>query len=139
MQPTSPVQPTQMAQPVGTIQPLQTRPAVQFVESSHSVSATYRASQLVYLVLGIVEALIAIRVVLKLFAANADSGFASLMYAVSAPLVVPFQGIFPTPATHNNVLELSSIVGMVVYALVGWAIVRAVTVLARRQPAISAH
>ena len=97
------------------------------------VSPTYRASQILYLLLGIVETLIIIRVVLKLLAANSGVGFVRFAYGVSAPLMAPFQGIFPTPVSHNSVLELSSLVAMVVYALVAWGIVRIVFILGRQQ------
>lgn len=101
-------------------------------ERSRAVSPAYRASQIVYLLLGIVEALMIIRVALKLLAANADVGFVRFIYGLSAPLVAPFQGIFPTPVSNTNVLELSSLVAIVVYALVAWGIVRIIFILWRR-------
>jgi uncharacterized protein YggT (Ycf19 family) len=97
-----------------------------------SVSATYRASQIIYLLAGIVEALIITRVVLKLLAANGAVGFVRFVYGVSAPLVAPFQGIFSTPVSNSNVLELSSLVAIAVYGLVAWGIVRLIVILARR-------
>ena len=73
------------------------------------------------------------RVALKLLAANADVGFVRFVYGVSAPLVAPFQGIFPTPAGNGSVVELSSLVAIAVYAAVAWAIVRVVSILGRQQ------
>ncbi len=98
-----------------------------------AVSPTYWISQILYLALGVVEALMITRVVLKLLAANADVGFVRFVYGVSAPLVTPFQGIFSTPVSHTNILELSSLVALAVYALVAWGIARLVFLLGKQR------
>ncbi len=85
----------------------------------------YRAQQVLYTILTIIEGLLIIRFVLRLLAANAASGFASLIYAITAPLVAPFYGLFPTPAAGNgSVLELYTLVALVIYPLVFWVLVR---------------
>ena len=86
-----------------------------------------------YLVLGIVEALLITRVILKLLAANPEAGFVRFVYDRSALFVAPFLGIFPTPATQNSVLELSSLVAIAVYAVIAWGIVRLIAIFSRRQ------
>jgi uncharacterized protein YggT (Ycf19 family) len=103
--------------------PLQSRPGV---------SAAERAAMITYLILGILEALLITRVILKLLAANPGSSFVRFVYNISALLVAPFQGIFPTPATQNSVLELSSLVAIAVYALIAWGIVRLIAILGPR-------
>src|SRR5258707_5489664 len=136
MQPAHSVPPTQPVQPAVPVQPIQSGWSYRMDpgrERLPSVSPTYRASQILYLLLGIVETLILIRVVLKLLAANSGVGFVRFAYVVSAPLMAPFQGIFPTPVSHNSVLELSSLVAIAVYALVAWGIVRMVFILGRHQ------
>ena len=80
----------------------------------------HRLVQAIYLVFGIVEALIAIRFVLRALGANPDAGFAQLIYGLTAPLIAPFVGLFGTPQAGGSVLELHSIVALVVYALLGW-------------------
>jgi hypothetical protein len=84
----------------------------------------YKGEQVIYLIFGIVEALIAIRLILRLLAANPVAGFASFIYGITDPLVAPFVGLFTTPAYNGNVLELTSIVAIIVYALVAWLLVR---------------
>jgi YGGT family len=103
--------------------PLQSRPGV---------SAAERAAMITYLILGILEALLITRVILKLLAANPGSSFVRFVYNISALFVAPFQGIFPTPATQNSVLELSSLVAIAVYALIAWGIVRLIAILGPR-------
>ena len=122
LQPTAPIRPPALTyQPV---EPIQSRPTVSVAE---------RAAMITYLVLGIVEALLITRVILKLLAANPEAGFVRVIYDRSALFVAPFQGIFPTPATHNSVLELSSLVAIAVYALIAWGLVRLIAIFSRRQ------
>jgi uncharacterized protein YggT (Ycf19 family) len=141
-QPIQPVWPVQPAEPIHPVEPLQqvqaaALPRSYYVDASAerlpAVSPTYRISQILYLALGVVEALMITRVVLKLLAANADVGFVRFVYGLSAPLVAPFQGIFSTPVSHTNVLELSSLVALAVYALIAWGIARLVFLLGKQR------
>lgn len=86
--------------------------------------ALYRVWQVIWLVVGIVEGLIAIRFVLRLFGANPDAGFAQLIYGLTAPLVAPFVGLFGTPRFEGSAFEFTSLVAMIVYALLAWVIVK---------------
>jgi hypothetical protein len=84
----------------------------------------YRVRQAIYLIFGIVEGLIAIRFVLRLLGANAEAGFASFIYGITAPLLAPFVGLFGTPQFNGSVLELHAIVAIIVYALVAWGLAK---------------
>lgn len=83
-----------------------------------------RYARLIYFIFGVIESLIAIRAVLKLLAANPRSGFASLIYGVTDPFVAPFTGLFREPRLDGSVLEFSSLVAILVYALLAFALVR---------------
>jgi hypothetical protein len=89
-------------------------------------TAIYRVWQVIWLVLGIVEGLIAIRFVLRLLGANPDAGFAQLIYGLTEPLVAPFVGLFGTPRFQGSAFEFTSLVAMMVYALLAWVIVKIV-------------
>jgi YggT family protein len=91
--------------------------------------AAYRVVQLVYLIFGLIEGLIAIRFVLKALGANPSAGFAQFIYGITAPLVAPFYGLFGNPAAQGSVLEVHSIVALIVYALLAWLIVRLTWIL----------
>ena len=91
--------------------------------------AAYRLTQLVYWIFGLVEGLIAIRLILKVLGANPSAGFAEFIYGITAPLIAPFVGLFSNPAYQNSVLELSSTVALIVYALAAWLIGRLVWIL----------
>jgi len=84
----------------------------------------YRVTQLIYLIFGIIEGLIAIRFVLKALGANPNAGFAEFIYGITYPLILPFIGLFGNPQAQGSVLEINSIVGLVVYALVGWLLAK---------------
>ncbi len=83
-----------------------------------------KACQLVWLCAGIIEVLIGLRIVLKLIAANPNSGFASFVYNVASPFLAPFFGLTGSPAAGGSVLEVPSVIAMLVYALLAWGIVR---------------
>lgn len=83
-----------------------------------------RITQIIWLVTGMLESLIMIRVMLKLMAANPEAGFARLIYNTTAVFLTPFFGLVATPAANGSVLELSSLVAMLVYALLAWGTVR---------------
>jgi len=91
-----------------------------------------RLTQLVWLLFGILEALIGLRVVLRLIAANPASPFARLVYSASNLFVWPFAGLTRTPAAEGMVLDIPSIIAMFVYALIAWAIVRLIWIVLDR-------
>jgi len=91
--------------------------------------AAFRITQIVYWVFALIEGLIAIRLVLRALGANPSAGFAQFIYGITAPLVAPFVGLFGNPSYQNSVLELSSIVALIVYALIAWLIGRLVWIL----------
>jgi uncharacterized protein YggT (Ycf19 family) len=91
--------------------------------------ATFKATQLIWLLLGLLEAMIALRVVFKLIAVNAANPFAALLYSVTDLFVAPFASLIGAPAAGGMVLEISSIIAMFVYFLIAWAFERIVYVL----------
>jgi len=94
--------------------------------------ATFKLTQLVWLLFGLLEALIAMRIILKLIGANAANPFAALVYSLSGLFLWPFFGLTGTPAANGMVLEIPSVIAMVVYALAAWAIARIVWLLLYR-------
>jgi hypothetical protein len=90
---------------------------------------TFKITQLIWLFLGILEALIALRIGLKLIGANPDSPIVALIYGFTYLFLFPFEGMTATPAAGGMVLELSSFFAMLIYALIAWAVERIVWVL----------
>ena len=87
---------------------------------------TFKVTQLIWLLLGILEALIALRIGLKLIGANPDSPIVALIYGFTYLFLFPFEGMVASPASGIMVLELSSLFAMLVYGLIAWAVERIV-------------
>ena len=92
----------------------------------------WRAGQIVYTIGAIVAVLIVIRIIFELLAANPNAGFSNLIYTITAPLVAPFQGVFPTPQSHGSILDLAAVLAIIVYALLTWGIARVFELIRRR-------
>jgi uncharacterized membrane protein len=90
---------------------------------------TFKAMQLIWLGLGILEALIGLRVIFKLIAVDPGNILAGLLYSLTNVFLFPFSGLTPTPASGGMILEISSLIAMVVYALLAWAVVKLVEVI----------
>lgn len=89
----------------------------------------FRVTQLNWLVFGVIEAVIGLRVLFKLVAANPENPFANLVYSITDLFLVPFQGLVADPGANGMVLEVSSIIAMLVYALIGAGIAKLIWVL----------
>ncbi len=75
------------------------------------------------LVIGLIEFLIGLRVILKIFGASQSASFVSWVNETTQPLVQPFAGIFPSPRLEGLfVIEFSALFALVVYALIGYLI-----------------
>ena len=90
---------------------------------------TFKATQLVWLFLGILEGLLGLRFILKLIAANPDSPIAAFIYNITNLFLFPFAGLTGTPAFAGMQLEFATLIAMVVYALIGWMIERIIWVI----------
>ena len=87
---------------------------------------TFKATQLIWLLFGILEVLIALRIGLKLIGANPGSPIVALIYGFTYLFLFPFEGLVASPAVGNMLLELSSIFAMLIYGLIAWAMERTV-------------
>ncbi len=83
-----------------------------------------RIAGLIWLLFGALDLLIFVRIILKLIAANPNSGFAQIVYDVSGVFLLPFSNLVASPVIGTGVFEISSMIAIVIYALVAWIIVR---------------
>ncbi len=89
-----------------------------------------KLTQTIYLIFGLMEGLLLLRFALKALGANAETGFAQLVYGVTVPLVAPFQGLFGTPTgAAGAAFEPYTLLALVIYAAVGWLLARVVWLL----------
>lgn len=85
--------------------------------SPHVVKPLFRATQVVWYVFFVIEALLTIRFLLRAFNANAAAQFTQTIYAISAPLVDPFASVFRVTAVEGATLEWTTLLAMLIYWL----------------------
>jgi uncharacterized protein YggT (Ycf19 family) len=105
-----------------------------------TVSPGRRAVEITYLVFGIIEGLLAIRLVLKLFGANPQAGFTNFIYGVTDFFMAPFRNLFPAVGTGSSsgaVLETSVVIAIIVYALIAWVLARLIVIIFFRNVTVS--
>jgi len=91
--------------------------------------ATLKATQLIWLFLGFVEAALALRFLFRLIGVNEANAFASFLYGLTNLFVLPFESLIGAPSTAGMTFEISTLIAMIIYALIGWALERLVYVL----------
>jgi len=103
-------------------------------DAAERTIAVSKVVNFVWLLFGILEGLIGLRIFLKLIAANPGNPFANLVYQFTSLFLWPFKGLTTNPAAGGIVLELTSLIAMLIYALLGWAIVRLIWLIFYRPP-----
>jgi hypothetical protein len=87
---------------------------------------------LVYFLFGTLEIFLAFRLVLKLMGANTLNAFVGLVYGVTGVFILPFEGIFHRAFAQGvetaSVLEPSTLVALIVYAVLAWGIVKLIRI-----------
>ncbi len=106
--------------------PVKTEPAQQVFNKKKTIFRTY---QIIWYILGVVEILLGFRMTLLALGANPTSEFTSLIYAVSDPLAIPFRGILANTISGASVLEWSTLIAAIVYALVAYGLVHIMQII----------
>src|SRR5437588_11689639 len=84
----------------------------------------YWITTITYFLLGVLEVILLLRFLFRLLGANRDNAFITFLYSLSHIFVVAFSGIFNDQTLGNSsVFETSTLIAMIVYALVTWGIV----------------
>jgi hypothetical protein len=91
-------------------------------EIVRSFSPARRAIEIVYLVFGIFNVLLLIRVLLKLMAANPDAPFTGFVYGFTNVLLIPFRGLLASWASGRSIFEPSVVIAILVYTLIAWGL-----------------
>ena len=96
-----------------------------------------RTARIIYFVVGLFEVLLLLRFVFRLLGAGAN-GLVNLVYNVTGPMVIPLNGIFNDQNLNNtSVLEISTLLAMAVWALLGWGIVKLLYIIL--EPSVSSR
>ncbi|OGZ69029.1 MAG: hypothetical protein A3D35_02750 [Candidatus Staskawiczbacteria bacterium RIFCSPHIGHO2_02_FULL_34_9] len=97
------------------------------MDSSYNSPTTkpiYRGTQIIWYVLGLLEALLAFRFALKLLGASPSSGFVSFTYAITRIFVDPFLSAFGITQIEGVIFEWTTLLAMLVYLFIAWAIIK---------------
>lgn len=94
---------------------------------------TFKATQVLWFLLGILEVVLAMRFVFKLIGVNEANTFASFLYGLTNLFVRPFTSLTSAPAAGGMVFEFSTLIAMIVYALIGWGLERLIYVAFYRE------
>lgn len=112
-------------------------PATNYERNGAEVPGSVLAARIVYYIGGALLALLGLRLLLALLGANRANPFADFVFSVSYPFVAPFFGLFGAePAYGQSVLELSTIVAMIVYAILTAGIAKLFTLGRRDRHAV---
>jgi uncharacterized membrane protein len=102
---------------------------VDATETPAQASSASVAARIVWVIFGTIIALLTLRFILLLLAANDDAAFVGAVYAISSIFAAPFFGIFSYQPTYGEfTFEISTVVAILVYTLLGWGIARIVTI-----------
>lgn len=74
---------------------------------------------------------------LKLIAANPDSGFSVFIYGITGAFIAPFNALLNTPTLGGSVIEVTTLIAMAVYALLFWVVARVIQIMVDRPTARS--
>ncbi len=97
------------------------------MDSSYTSKTTkpiYRGTQIIWYILGVIEAVLALRFILKLLGANPGAGFTDFIYDLSGFFVAPFLAVFRSARVEGSVFEWSTLLAMAIYWLVALGIIK---------------
>ena len=95
----------------------------------------FLVNRIMWSIVGLLEILLGLRFMLKLIAANPDSGFAAFIYGITGPFIAPFAGLIGTPTSGGIILEVTTLIAMAIYALIFWGVAHVLQIVADRPSA----
>ncbi len=127
---------TEVGTPVATT-PVATTPATSVATRPAAVASSsrvgvypsgYRATQVVWLVVGVLDIILGLDLVFRL-AGAANTGFYHLIFAMGSRLSGPFDGIFGTTLNSGaSQFRGADLVAIAVYSLAGWIVAKIVRI-----------
>ncbi len=85
---------------------------------------SFKLTQMIWWVLGLLETMLGLRFLFKLIGANPNNPFATFLYGFSDFIVRPFATLTGAPSAGKMVFEISTLITMIVYAVIGWGLER---------------
>jgi hypothetical protein len=85
-----------------------------------------KTTQLILLLFGTLEVLIALRMGLMLIGANPDNPIVAMIFRFTYLFLFPFTGLIGSPTSGSIVLVLSSMFSVLFFGLIAWVVERTV-------------
>jgi hypothetical protein len=88
-----------------------------------------RVSQAVWLIVAVVDIILALDFIFWAAAANPKAGFAHYVHRIGEKLSVPFDGIFNTTAiAGKSVFRWADVLAVVIYSILAWVVTKAISI-----------
>jgi hypothetical protein len=91
-----------------------------------------RVVYIVYFVAGALILLLGVRMLLHLLGVNPENGFANFVDTLSYLFVLPFATLLQNPGAGGMVLEVTTGIAMIVYAILAWLVGQAIWLVMSR-------
>jgi YggT family protein len=117
------------------VEPGSAAPAGQVNVSTNPYAPVWTVTRVITLLFTVLEVVLLIRFALKLLGANPQQGLVNGLYAITEPLVRPFQGIWPQTDTPV-VFDLPALLAIVFFFLVAALIVALVRAISNNRAAV---
>lgn len=93
----------------------------------------FKTYQIVWYIAGLINTLLFVRFVFKMLGAN-RVGIVNFLYELTDPLSLPFYGIFGITAVSDKVFEWTTLVAILFFFLLAYAIVKLLGILKPASP-----
>jgi len=91
--------------------------------------AVWRSYNIIWFAIGLIDAVLVFRFIFELLGANPGNAFVTFIYTLSYPFAGPFQTILGVTSVASSMFDWSLLVGMVVYLLIGYALVQLLRII----------
>lgn len=86
--------------------------------------------KMTYVLITLIELLLSLRFVARLFGANTQAPFIAWLYDTTQPLLAPFLHVFPSPSVKGNfVLEFSTLFAIFVYSFAAYLVLEVMSMI----------
>lgn len=93
----------------------------------------YRSIQLLWFIVGVINAILALDFLFRLLKADGNAGFVSFIYSLGGALASPFDGIFGDTITRTSyTARWADLVAIAIYSLVGFGIAKLIRISTAR-------
>jgi uncharacterized protein YggT (Ycf19 family) len=115
--------------PYDEYQKMQQQNALDSRQTYQEKKAVWRSYHIIWFLVGLITTLLAFRFVFELLGANPYNGFVQTIYTLSYPLAGPFETIFGITSVARSTFDWSVLVAILVYILIGYALVRLLRII----------